>query len=277
MRFDHFYVQYTGPLRSKHEKRQSKIIRYPVSKIIRSTTVKEWLNLLNKIPSHYCRSSSNRVYIEDTFESKSHIFRVYTEWCKDNQKPNIGRKLFNEILEEEKISIFKLYTLHIEKKNEAHNAHIDACTMRSSEVLVLTVDVQSVLLCPKILVSVQYYKPKLQIHNQSIYIINNKDVHLYVWHEGDGGVTANEFTSCLIHFITSQLNYKKIIIISDECSYHNKNKVMSSALLKLSKETGLEIEQIILEKGHTMMQVDSVSTQRWRKSFVLQSTHQVIT
>jgi hypothetical protein len=135
---------------------------------------------------------------------------------------------------------------------------IDASSMRSSEVLVLTVDVQSVLLCPKILVSVQYYKQKLQVHNQLIYVNNNKDVHLYVWHEGDGGVTANEFTSCLIHFIKTQLSYKKIIIISDGCSYQNRNKVLSSALLKLAKETGLEIEQLILEKGHTMMQVDSV-------------------
>lgn len=93
---------------------------------------------------------------------------------------------------------------------------------------------------------------KLQVHNQSIYINNNKDVRLYVWHEGNGGVTANEFTSCLIHFIRSQLNYKKNIIISDGCSYQNKNKVLSSALLKLTKETGLEIEQIILEKGHSV-------------------------
>jgi hypothetical protein len=129
-------------LRSKHEKRQSKITKIPVSKTLKSTTVKEWLNLLNKVPSHYCRSSSNRVYIEDTFDSKSHMFRIYTEWCKDNQKPNIGCKLFNEMLEEEKISIYKprknqcdicsaskegniteeQYTIHILKKNEAYKA-----------------------------------------------------------------------------------------------------------------------------------------------------------
>lgn len=272
------YTNEGKDLRSKHEKRQSNRTTNPVPKVIRSTTVIDWLNLLNKVPSHYCRSSSNRVYVEDTFESKSHMFRVYTEWCKGNQKQNIGRKLFNQILEEKKISIFKprkdqcdvctakkegniseeQYTLHIEKKNEAYNAHIEARALSSSEVLVLTVDVQSVLLCPKMLVSVQYYKQKLQVHNQSIYINNNKDVHLYVWHDGDGGVTANEFTSCLIHFIKSQLTYKKIIIISDGCSYQNKNKVLSSAMLKLTKETGLEIEQLILEKGHTMMQVDSV-------------------
>lgn len=95
------------------------------------------------------------------------------------------------------------YILHITKKNEAYKAHTDAIAMSSSEVLVLIIDVQSVLLCPKILVSVQYYKQKLQLQNQSIYIINNKDVYLYVWHEGDGGGTTNEFTSCMIDFIVS--------------------------------------------------------------------------
>lgn len=121
----------------------------------RSITVKEWLKLLNKVQSHCCRSSSNSLYTEDIFESKDHLFRVYKEWCKDNHKPSIGRKMFNEILVEEIISIFKPTAkkegnnfkreIHIQKKIKAYKAHIDA-TMSSSEVL--TVDVQSVFLCP---------------------------------------------------------------------------------------------------------------------------------
>lgn len=80
---------------------------------------------------------------------------------------------------------------------------------------------------------------------------------MYVWHEGDGGVTANEFKSCMIDFIESQLShsYKKILIISDGCTFQSRNRAHSSALLKLSKDTSLAIEQLILEKGHTMMKV----------------------
>lgn len=59
---------------------------------------------------------------------------------------------------------------------------------------------QSVL-APKLQVSVQYYKQKLQVHNYTLYYNNDKDVHLYVWHEGDGRVTAYEFTTCLMDFI----------------------------------------------------------------------------
>lgn len=48
------------------------------------------------------------------------------------------------------------------------------------------------------------------------------------------------------------------MLISDGCTYQNKNKVLCSALANLSVATGQELEQIILERGHTMMEVDSV-------------------
>lgn len=62
-------------------------------------------------------------------------------------------------------------------------------------------DLQSVLLCPKTDASAMYYKQKLQLHNFTIYRLNDKDVTLYVWHEGNGSVSANEFTSCIIQYI----------------------------------------------------------------------------
>lgn len=86
-------------------------------------------------------------------------------------------------------------------------------------------------------------------------------MHLYVWHEDDSRVTANEFTTYLIDFLNTKINqnYKKIILIPDGCGYQNRNKVLSAALLRLTKENhSIQIEQIILEKGHTMMEVDSV-------------------
>lgn len=84
-------------------------------------------------------------------------------------------------------------------------------------------------------------------------------MYLYVWHEGEGGVTANNITSCIVNFIEQYCNNKKkVILISDGCAYQNKNKVLCSALANLSALREFTIEQIILEKGHTMMEVDSV-------------------
>lgn len=84
-------------------------------------------------------------------------------------------------------------------------------------------------------------------------------IFIFIWHEGEGGVTANNITSCIIHFLKEHcLTFKKVVLISDGCLYQNKNKILSSALANLNSATGLEIEQLILEKGHTMMEVDSV-------------------
>lgn len=44
----------------------------------------------------------------------------------------------------------------------------------------------------------------------------------------------------------------------DGCGYQNRNKVLSSALADLSRLKSVDFLQIILEKGHTMMEVDSV-------------------
>lgn len=67
--------------------------------------VKSWLQQLPKVPSHYCRSSTNKIYVESTFRSKLHIFAAYKEWCvASNLKPT-GRILFCTILDEENIAI----------------------------------------------------------------------------------------------------------------------------------------------------------------------------
>ena len=79
-----------------------------------------------------------------------------------------------------------------------------------------------------------------------------------MWHEGEGKVTANEFTSCILDFIRKNSTYKKIILVSDGCAYQNKNKILASALADASSKFEIEIEQIILEKGHKRMEVDSV-------------------
>lgn len=247
---------------------------------LKSDSVHKWLECVPKVPSHYCRANSSRIYVEESFESFTHMHSVYTSWCQaNNNLYAVKRKKFQEILKEYKISIYKprkdqcdicvsykqgnisdeLYQHHIVKKDEARVAKQEAISQMSDSVIVVSMDMQSVLLCPKLLVSEQYYKMKLSLHNFSFYVKNTKDVYLYVWHEGDGGVTANNITSCIIDFLEKYCSaYKKVILISDGCAYQNKNKTLCNALSNLSTIKGIMIEQIILEKGHTMMEVDSV-------------------
>jgi hypothetical protein len=43
--------------------------------------IKEWLHLLPKVSSHYCRQSTSKIYVESTFVSLSSMYKVFPEWC----------------------------------------------------------------------------------------------------------------------------------------------------------------------------------------------------
>ena len=169
-------------------------------KLLKSDSVNRWLELIPKVPSHYCRASSSRVYVDSEFRSLNHMHQIYKEWCGETGSESVERKTFCEILESQKISIHKPrkdqcdsciafkegnlkeedYNMHVQKKNDARKAKEDAISSASDSVLVATMDVQSVLLCPKLIVSKQYYSQKLQIHNFTIYVCNTKDV-VYIY------------------------------------------------------------------------------------------------
>ena len=85
----------------------------------------------------------------------------------------------------------------------------NAISRASKETLVVIIDVQSAVICPKLLASKQCYNQKLQLHDFTIYATNNKGTCLYVWHEGDGKDMANEFTTCIVNFNKKNMHYKK--------------------------------------------------------------------
>lgn len=243
-------------------------------------TVMQWLDLIPKVPSHYCRASTSRSYVDNSFVSKQNMYNRFVEWCSENEKKATHLKDFKLVLEEKKISIhqprkdqcdtcvgYKLgtvslndYTSHRQKQEAGRKAKAKMKELGSETTLVITMDLQSVLTCPKLLASESYYKLKLQVHNFTIYSLNDKKVTLYVWHEANGGVSSNEFTSCVIDYLSNELknNFKNFILISDGCNYQNRNKILASALNDFSKENDVKIQQLYLEKGHTMMEADSV-------------------
>jgi hypothetical protein len=151
------------------------------------------------------------------------------------------------------------YESHIIRKDEARMAKAAAKDSCSNSRIIITMDLQSVLLAPKLLASAVYYKMKLQVHNFTIFRLNDHAVDLYVWHETNGGVTCNEFVSCVVDYITKLPQHvTSVVLISDGCSHQNRNKVLSSALRDLATTKNVSIEQLILERGHTMMEADSV-------------------
>ncbi len=43
-----------------------------------------WIDKLPKVPSHYCRASSSKTYIDASFESMAGLHRLYVENCVEN-------------------------------------------------------------------------------------------------------------------------------------------------------------------------------------------------
>ncbi|GFO24067.1 hypothetical protein PoB_005057200 [Plakobranchus ocellatus] len=92
---------------------------------------------------------------------------------------------------------------------------------------VITMDLQTVLLAPALKASALYYRTKLCVHNFTIFDCTTRDVSCYVWHEAEGGLTANEFASCLCHYLESDLSSEEFIIFSDGCPYQNRNTTLA--------------------------------------------------
>ncbi|ESO88618.1 hypothetical protein LOTGIDRAFT_165402 [Lottia gigantea] len=126
------------------------------------------------------------------------------------------------------------------------------------KMLVITMDLQAVLLSPKLQASALYYKTKLAVHNFTFFNLVTNDVKCYVWHEGEGSLTANEFSSCIFDYLVENaLGFDIIVIYSDGCGYQNRNVTLSNTLQYFANIYKKMVVQKFLERGHTQMEVDS--------------------
>jgi hypothetical protein len=131
-------------------------------------------------------------------------------------------------------------------------------------IFVFTMDLQSVLLCPKSTVSAMYYKTKLIVHNFTLYDLKTQDGYCFLWNESEGGLTSNEFSSIVVHFLENKVIPKitdksqTIILYSDGCTGQIRNATLANALLNVSMTHKITIIQKYLLKGHTQMEVDSM-------------------
>lgn len=117
-------------------------------------------------------------------------------------------------------------------------------------------DLQGLLLCPKLQASALYYKMKLGVHNFTIYDVASHDATNYIWHECEAGLSASEFASCIVHFLEAHSTFTEFILWSDGCGYQNRNLILSNALLKFATEQKKCVTQKYLQRGHTQMECD---------------------
>ncbi|KAJ4426973.1 hypothetical protein ANN_26772 [Periplaneta americana] len=138
------------------------------------------------------------------------------------------------------------YTNHLHKKEEPRAEKKEDKDNDDVSTVVLTMDMQAVLLALSLKASALYYKTKLKVHNFTIFDINTAEGHCFLWDESEGGVTADEFATAICEFINKiklDMPTIKKIIFSDGCTFQNRNAVMANALLLTAVQTGVTIQQ----------------------------------
>lgn len=58
-----------------------------VVKVPKKDLAKKYLIALPKLPSHYCRQSSSKLYLEPIIQSKSQLYRLYVDYSISKNKP----------------------------------------------------------------------------------------------------------------------------------------------------------------------------------------------
>jgi hypothetical protein len=247
-----------------------------------------YLKALPKMPSHYCRAQSSKLYLETNHASLSDLYKHYKETSNESNEPVYGITQFTKLFNELNLAFYKpkkdqcdlcvgfkaktvqqdVYDEHIKRKKEAQDSKtLDKEECRNGKLKVITMDLQSLLLCPKLEASCMFYKTKLCCHNFTIFDLSSKSVMNYFWNETAADLGASTFANCIIDYLENidLTGIEKVILYSDGCTYQNRNVTLSCALLRFAVTHNIEIEQKYLEKGHTYMECDSVHAAVGRK------------
>lgn len=210
------------------------------------------------------------------------MYREYKKECDDNNKIAFHRTGFMNLFHEKNFSLWQprkdqcdlccayeaknedeyTYQAHIKRKTEAREAKTVDKELAENDpaIKVITMDLESLLICPRLQASSLYYKMKLSCHNFTIFDLTTKDVLCYFWNETEGDLTANCFASCVVDYLNT-LNLqvvKKVVIYSDGCTYQNRNSTLANAILQFVVKNKITVEQKYLERGHTQMECDSI-------------------
>lgn len=211
--------------------------------------IKVFFNKLPKMESHYCRKSTSKLYLEPLVQSKSQLYKLYIDECNVNGKTPLSRTYFSDAFEANNLSLFSPkkdqcdqccghgtgnisdqdWNKHIEDKNRSRKEkEMDKEKALSGELIVFTMDLQAVKVCPFLKASALYYKCKLCVHNFTMYNLSTHECMCYWWDETQCNLTASAFTSCIIDQLSMCYNKnqnKNIILWSDGCCYQNKSFV----------------------------------------------------
>lgn len=142
-----------------------------ITKTRKSTEINflcEFLDKFPKLPSHYQRANSSKLFVEGNFNSMQDFFDVYLKMCNENSKEPVSRTRFNSEIKHQNISIYQLrkdqcdictqfkfgtinqneYEDHQRKKLRARKEiQNDVQLAKAGSCILLTMDLQPVKIC----------------------------------------------------------------------------------------------------------------------------------
>lgn len=245
--------------------------------------IKEFIDKIPKIESHYTRANTSKTFIEGS-KTVTSIYNDYVDMCKEKNEPFCNYIYFyrtftddfnisffvpkKDLCEEctsysnmdevEKINNKEKYENHLNEKNLARDEKRK--DKEDMNVFVAVYDLQAVMQLPKGDVSAFYYKSKLNVFNFTIYDIKTNKCQCFVWDEANGRRGVNELGTCVLQYIKnlSTTEDAEIIFYSDNCAGQQKNKFMIAMYLYAVRYLGIKsITHKYLIKGHTQNEGDS--------------------
>ncbi|KAF2886403.1 hypothetical protein ILUMI_19770, partial [Ignelater luminosus] len=125
-------------------------------------TIKAFFESLPKLPSHYCRPSSRKVYLENGFTSYSDVYELYRK--ETSEELICSRPVVVNEMKLENIDIFQprkdqtYHTYHNQKNRARQERCQDKDGALSGETCAYTMDVQAVQLVLSLQAGIIYFK-----------------------------------------------------------------------------------------------------------------------
>ena len=160
------------------------------------------LDSLPELPLNYCRSQSQKCYLEPLFTSMAPLNKKYIDKMQSESKSFVKITSFTKLFNKKNLSLLKPkkylcdtrcgydsktvseveYSEHIKRKKEAGTAKETdkERAISGNGVKVFTVDLQSLLICPTLNASSIYYKLKLPCHNFTMSDLKTREVMVFL-------------------------------------------------------------------------------------------------
>lgn len=264
--------------------------------------IREHIRSFPTVESHYCRSSTKKQYLDP----RLNICKMYRDYydlyqnddsppCKESFYRFIFTNEFNldflmpksdrcEVCEEKRLAekekrlteeLKQKYEEHERKKKLAREEKEKDKSQTDKNTVILSFDLQNVILLPHTDIGVAFYKRKLTEYNLTGHAYCNisgneirKESYCAIWNEGLCGRSGNDIASAVYKIMTRVISdfkdVRRIVGWADSCVPQNRNRIISMAMAQFLRDHP-EIEFITLKyslPGHGCVQeVDNIHSQ----------------